>query len=103
MDKTSFYKIQTWLAKNGIAEIDRSQAKMQQRKNGKIFTLEEHIKGRIFSLLSAQMVWRKIEQDSIRFYLFSLRGIFSACLFPFPSILFLSPIHHSFSLYRHRT
>ncbi|MDO5828865.1 MAG: hypothetical protein Q4Q25_01810 [Methanocorpusculum sp.] len=63
MDKTTIYKIQTWLAENNIAKIDSSQAKMQQRKDGKIFTIEEHIKGMIFSLLSAQMVWKKIEEN----------------------------------------
>lgn len=63
MDKTTFYKIQTWLADNNIAKIDSSQAKMQQRKDGKTFTIEEHLKGMIFSLLSAQMVWKKIEEN----------------------------------------
>ncbi|HJJ29162.1 MAG TPA: hypothetical protein O0X70_07225, partial [Methanocorpusculum sp.] len=63
MDKTTFFQIQTYLAANNIAAIDTASTKMHQRAQGRHFTLEEHIKAMLFALLSAQMVWKKIEDN----------------------------------------
>lgn len=66
MDKNTVLKVKEYLKKNGIADIDGETSKMDMRKNGKKFTLEEHIQGMIYSLLSAQTVWANIEKNMPR-------------------------------------
>lgn len=62
MDKNIFFRIKDYLKVNGIADIDK-ESKMQLRAEGKSFSTEEHIKGLIYSLLSAQTVWANIEKN----------------------------------------
>ncbi len=63
MDKEIIIRIKDYLSKKGIADIDGEKSKMQLRAEGKEFSLEEHIQGIIYSLLSAQTVWANIERN----------------------------------------
>lgn len=63
MDKNTIYKIKKYLEDENLAHIDNEKSKMQLRSEGKEFTTEEHIKGMIYSLLSAQTVWANIEAN----------------------------------------
>lgn len=73
MDKQVFFEIKKYLKENRIAEIDGEPSKMLLRKEGKVFSTEEHLQGMIYSMLSAQTVWANIERhfeqiDKLFFY-----------------------------------
>lgn len=61
MDKEILLKIREYIEQNNIAKIGEQKSKMQLRAEGKVFTLEEHLQGMIYSFLSAQTVWANIE------------------------------------------
>jgi len=63
IDKEAFYKIKQYLEEKGIASIDGGKSKMQLRAEGKEFSFRDHIQGHIYSMLSAQMKWEKIENN----------------------------------------
>ncbi len=66
MDKNyqEMFNILEMYLKNKVHDVDSTilQA-VKERKNGKIFTLSEHIKGLVFSLLSNQRDWGAINQN----------------------------------------
>jgi len=62
MDKNTFLKVKSYLSDQGIADIDGETSLMDLRASGVVFTIEDHIKGMIYSLLSAQTVWDNIEK-----------------------------------------
>ncbi len=73
MNKQVFLEIKKYLEDNRIANIDGETSKMQLRKEGKVFTTEEHLQGMIYSMLSAQTVWANVERhfsqiDKLFFY-----------------------------------
>lgn len=63
MDKSIFFKVKDYLKANGIADIDGKKSKVQLRAEGKSFSMEEHLQGVIYSLLSAQTVWANVEKN----------------------------------------
>lgn len=63
MNKNTVLKIKNYLKENGIADIDGEVTKMQLRAEGKVYTINEHIQGMIYSLLSAQTKWANIERN----------------------------------------
>ncbi len=63
MNTEVLFQIKKYLKDNGIADIDGEKSKMQLRAEGKAFSTEEHMKGIIYSLLSAQTVWANIERN----------------------------------------
>ena len=63
MNKNTVIKVKNYLENKGIIKISGEITPMDLRKNGKEFSLEEHIQGMIYSLLSAQTVWANIERN----------------------------------------
>lgn len=63
MNKEMVFAVKDYLEKRGIIQITGETTPMDLRKNGKIFTKEEHLKGLIYSLMSAQTVWANIERN----------------------------------------
>lgn len=63
MDANVVYDVKRYIEKNNLAHLDNEKSKMQLRSEGKIFSLQEHVKGIIYSLLSAQTVWANIEKN----------------------------------------
>lgn len=63
MDKNTVRKVQNYLEEKRIINISGEITPMDERKKGKRFTLEEHIRGMIYSLMSAQTVWANIERN----------------------------------------
>ncbi len=66
MDENTVRKVQNYLENKGIITISGEVTPMDDRKNGKKFTLSDHIKGMIYSLMSAQTVWANIERNKPR-------------------------------------
>lgn len=63
MNKNTVYTIKDYLEKKGIVSISGEVTPMDLRKNGKVFSFEEHLQGAIYSLMSAQTVWANIERN----------------------------------------
>ncbi len=63
MNKNTVIKVKNYLENRGIVKISGGTTPMDLRKNGKKFSLEEHIQGMIYSLMSAQTVWANIERN----------------------------------------
>lgn len=63
MNKNTVIKVKNYLEDMGIVKISGEITPMDLRKNGKKFSLEEHIQGMIYSLMSAQTVWANIERN----------------------------------------
>ena len=57
------YQLKDFLEKQEIPVIC-SVKKVIERKNGKKFTLSEHVEGLIYSLLSNQREWKKIDENT---------------------------------------
>lgn len=73
MNENTVKKVQNYLEERGIVKISGEITPMDLRKDGKTFTLQDHLKGMIYSLMSAQTVWANIERnkpniDKIFFY-----------------------------------
>lgn len=60
-DQHYIFKIRDWLEKNGKRYQGFQTKLISLRKSGHDFSTEEHIKGIIYSLLSSQTVWARIE------------------------------------------
>ncbi len=63
MNKDTVTKVKNFLEGRKLLDLDNESTKMQLRKEGKEFTLSEHIEGMVYSLLSAQTVWANIERN----------------------------------------
>ncbi len=63
MNKNTVIKVKNYLEDKGIIKISGEITPMDLRKKGKNFSLEEHIQGMIYSLMSAQTVWANIERN----------------------------------------
>lgn len=66
IDENVVYKVKDYLKARGIVDIDnevkRKDTPMDDRVAGKCFSFSEHLKGVIYSLLSAQTVWANVER-----------------------------------------
>ena len=75
------FTLKGYLEGNGF-KVDQTIGKVIERRNGKTFTLSEHVEGLIYSLLSNQRNWKGIEDniDDIRniFFDFDVNKIKSA-------------------------
>ena len=63
MKADELLKVKDYLENKNIIKITNEVTQMHLREQGKIFSLEEHIKGLIYSLMSAQTVWANIERN----------------------------------------
>lgn len=63
-DYRKMFNILDEYLKNRVEDIDTTILEaVEARKNGKIFSFEEHLKGLIFSLLSSQRSWSEIHAN----------------------------------------
>ena len=60
--KDELLAIKNYLKVNNIVDIDGEVTKVHMRENGKSFSFAEHIRGMVYSMLSAQTVWANIER-----------------------------------------
>lgn len=63
MTREQFITIKEYLESKNIINISNEETKMDIRKNGHEYTMEEHVAGMLYSLLSAQTVWKNIERN----------------------------------------
>lgn len=63
MNKNTVYAVKEYLEQRGIIKISDEITPMDLRREGKEFSLEEHLQGMIYSLMSAQAVWANIERN----------------------------------------
>lgn len=64
MKKEIILTIKEYLENKGvISDAGNEVVLMNQRRDGKEFSLEEHIRGMVYSLMSAQTVWANIEKN----------------------------------------
>ena len=61
--KDELLAIKNYLKVNNIVDIDGNVTKVHMRENGKFFSFAEHIRGMVYSMLSAQTVWTNIERN----------------------------------------
>ena len=60
--------------KDKVPDIDLTILEaVNNRKNGKIFTFKEHLKGFIYAQLSALVSWKKIKDKLIQYYNLELK------------------------------
>jgi len=62
IDKNTVFQIEKFLRNKKVLDDSFGGLKMQQRKDGKTFTFEEHLRALIYAQMSAQTVWAHIEQ-----------------------------------------
>ena len=64
-DYRKMFNILDEYLKNRVEDIDTTILEaVEARKNGKIFSFEEHLKGFIYAQLSALVSWKKIKDNS---------------------------------------
>ncbi len=63
MKANELMKVKDYLENRNVIKIKDEVTKMHLREQGKVFTIEEHICGLIYSLMSAQTVWANIERN----------------------------------------
>ncbi len=63
MNEITVKKVQDYLENKGIIKVSGEITPMDLRRDGKHFTLQEHLQGMIYSLMSAQTVWANIEKN----------------------------------------
>lgn len=63
MNKEMLLKVKKYLENEGIINITNEVTEMDLRKKGKVYSREEHLRGIIYSLMSAQTVWVNIERN----------------------------------------
>lgn len=63
MNEITVKKVQDYLESRNIVKVSGEVTPMDLRKNGKKFTLQDHLQGMIYSLMSAQTVWANIERN----------------------------------------
>ena len=80
MTSEQFITIKEYLESKNIINISNEETKMDIRKNGHEYTMEEHVAGMLYSLLSAQTVWKNIERNMTNinqlFFNFDIEKIF---------------------------
>ena len=60
-DAKALKRIDDYLKRFGVVDIKNSTNAVIQRKNGKEFTFEEHLRGLVYSLLTNQRKWSDVE------------------------------------------
>ncbi len=67
-DYKQMFNILDEYLKNKVPDIDLTILEaVNNRKNGKVFTFEEHLKGFIYAQLSALVSWKKIKDNQTKF------------------------------------